>query len=163
MSTRKRAPKASALALDLLNALASLRGGLRQWTQSNIPSDRGLTVPRATLLLGLSLKTEAAGMSELGEALGMSPRNMTVLVDGLESEGLVRRVRHPDDRRVRLVELTAAGERVAKREVGPSRSAAASLFDDLTPKEQKELLRLLEKVADGLRERGFDVPTRPRG
>ncbi|TQE27905.1 MarR family transcriptional regulator [Streptomyces ipomoeae] len=130
---------------------------------ANIPADGGMTVPRATLLMGLTLKSEPAGMGELGEPLGMSPRNMTVLVDGLEKEGLVRRVSHPHDRRVKLVELTPAGRRVVEQELGPSHAAAAALFDDFTPEERAELLRLLVKVGDSLRTRGIDVPSPGQG
>jgi DNA-binding MarR family transcriptional regulator len=143
---------------QLLAGFAHLRKGLRQWLLANMPAGGGMTVPRASLLLGLTLKSEPAGMSELGESLGMSPRNMTVLVDGLEKDGLVRRVSHPHDRRVKLVELTQAGRQVAEQELGPSQLAAAALFDQFTPEERDELLRLLEKVADSLRERGIAVP-----
>lgn len=148
---------------QLLAGFASLRKGLRQWMHTNIPADGGMTVPRATLLMGLTLKSEPAGMGELGEPLGMSPRNMTVLVDGLEKEGLVRRVSHPHDRRVKLVELTPAGRRVVEQELGPSHAAAGALFDDFTPEERGELLRLLLKVADSLRARGIDVPSPGQG
>ncbi|MEQ4719798.1 MarR family winged helix-turn-helix transcriptional regulator [Nonomuraea sp. B19D2] len=149
---------------QLLAGLASLGKGLRQWMQANMPAGGGgMTVPRATLLLGLTLKREPAGMSELGEPLGMSPRSMTVLVDGLEKEGLVRRVGHRHDRRIKLVELTEAGRRVVEQELGPSQAAAAALFDDLTPEERGELLRLLVKVADSLRARGIEVPSHDQG
>lgn len=130
---------------------------------ANMPTGSGLTVPRATLLFGLTLKREPAGMSELGEPLGMSPRSMTVLVDGLAKEGLVRRVSHPHDRRIKLVELTKAGRRVAEQELAPSLAAAATLFNDFTPEERGQLLRLLEKLTDSLRARGIDVPSRDRG
>jgi len=149
--------------MQLLGALADLRNGLRQWMLASMPADSRLTVPRATLLLGLSLKRDPAGMSEFGESLGMSPRNMTVLVDGLAKEGLVRRVNHPHDRRIKLIELTPAGREVAEKELGPSQLAAATLFDDFTPEERDEFLRLLEKVADCLRARGMEVPARKRG
>jgi DNA-binding MarR family transcriptional regulator len=152
--SRKAAPTGH----NLLVGFANLRKGLRQWMHANMPSGAGMTVPRATLLLGLTLKSEPAGMSELGESLGMSPRNMTVLVDGLEKEGLVRRVSHRHDRRIKLVELTPAGRRVAEQDLGPSQLAAASLFDDFTAEERADLLRLLEKVADSLRARGIEVP-----
>jgi DNA-binding MarR family transcriptional regulator len=140
-----------------------LHKGLKQWVRSTLPTGGGMTVPRASLLLGLTFKREPSGMSELGEFLGMSPRNMTVLVDGLEKEGLVRRVGHRHDRRIKLVELTPAGRQVAKQELGPSQLAAAALFDDLTPGERAELLRLLAKVADSLRARGIEVPTHDQG
>lgn len=150
--------QASATGLQLLTGFASLRRGLRQWMNLHLPTGGGMTVPRASLLLGLMIKQEPAGMSELGEHLGMSPRNMTVLVDGLEKEGLVRRIAHKNDRRIKLVALTEAGRKVAEQELGPSQLAAASLFDDFTPEERDALLRLLEKLADSLRARGMDMP-----
>ncbi|MEU0407926.1 MarR family transcriptional regulator [Streptomyces griseorubiginosus] len=152
--------RASVNGHQLLAAFTNLGRGLRRWMQATMPTGGAMTVPRATLLMGLTLKSEPAGMSELGESLGMSPRNMTVLVDGLEKEGLVRRVGHERDRRIKLVELTPAGKEVAQRELGPSQAAAASLFDDFTPEERVELLRLLEKVGDILRARGIEMPSR---
>lgn len=156
-TSRKHRP--SVTGQQLLGGLARLGRGPKPWLLANMPTGGGLTVPRMTLLLGLTLKSEAVGMSELGESLGMSPRDMTVLVDGLEKEGLVRRVSHKHDRRIKLVELTRAGRQVAEHELGPSQSAAAALFDDLTAEERGELLRLLEKVADALRARGIEVPS----
>ncbi|AGM27287.1 MarR family winged helix-turn-helix transcriptional regulator [Mycobacteroides abscessus] len=143
---------------ELLFALLKVSKALTQWTRSNIPAGGGMTVPRATVLVGLSIRTEPAGMSELGEYLGMSPRNMTVLIDGLEKENLVRRVPHERDRRITCVEITDEGRKIAKTELGPSEMASAALFDDLSTREQAELLRLLTKVADSLRARGIDIP-----
>jgi DNA-binding MarR family transcriptional regulator len=151
--------RSSATGRQLLAGFANLRKGMRQWMYANMPTGGGMTVSRASLLLGLTLKSEPVGMSELGEPLGMSPRNMTVLVDGLEKEGLVRRVSHQHDRRIKLVELTQAGRQIAEQELRPSQLAAAALFDDFTPEERGELLRLLEKVADSLRARGIEVPS----
>lgn len=39
------------------------------------------------------------------EKLGITPRNVTKLVDELEAEDLVRRLPHPSDQRATLVEL----------------------------------------------------------
>ncbi|OHT81619.1 MarR family winged helix-turn-helix transcriptional regulator [Mycobacteroides saopaulense] len=143
---------------ELLFALLKVSKAATQWTQSNIPTGGGMTVPRATVLVGLSTRTDPIGMSELGDYLGMSPRNMTVLIDGLEREGLVRRTPHARDRRITCVEITDAGSQVAQDQLGPSELASASLFDDLGVKEQAELLRLLGKVSESLRARGIDVP-----
>lgn len=56
------------------------------------------------------------------------------------------------------VEITDTGRKIAKTELGPSELASAALFDDLSTREQAELLRLLIKVADSLRARGIDIP-----
>lgn len=54
-------------------------------------------------------------MSELAESLGVDRPNVTVLVDELEAQGLVRRRPHPTDRRAKLVEATRKGKALARR------------------------------------------------
>lgn len=132
----------------------------RQWVRSNLPEDGGLTVPRATMLIALANKRDRVGMSELGELNGLSPRSMTVLVDGLEKEGLVARYPHESDRRVTLVGITEAGAHLVRTALGPSQTATAEIFNALTPDEQREFLRLLAKLFDAFRERGIDVPVK---
>ena len=43
----------------------------------------------------------------MADALGVSARNVSALVDALETTGYVRRTPHPTDRRAVIVELTA--------------------------------------------------------
>jgi DNA-binding MarR family transcriptional regulator len=57
-------------------------------------------------------------MSALGAARDLTPRSMTGLVHGLEKEGLMRRTRHADDRRVTLVSLTPAGRPACRGHFG---------------------------------------------
>jgi len=54
-------------------------------------------------------------MSELAAALGIDPPNATVVVDDLETLGLVRRRPHPTDRRAKVVEATRKGKEMARR------------------------------------------------
>jgi DNA-binding MarR family transcriptional regulator len=48
-------------------------------------------------------------ITELAELEGLAQPTMTILVQQLEKQGLVRRERHPDDGRVVLVDLTESG------------------------------------------------------
>jgi len=48
-------------------------------------------------------------LSELAEANKLDAPYVTLIVDKLEAHGLVQRQPHPDDRRRKLVTLTAAG------------------------------------------------------
>lgn len=148
---------------DLLPLFGKFALGHKRWVRANLPTGGGMTAPRAMVLLMLANKTEGVSMSDLGELLGMSPRNMTVLADGLEKEGLVRRVPHGRDRRITLVEITDSGREIAKKELGPSHLATAALFDDLTSSERKELKRLLLKLLGSLRARGIEIPTHDQG
>lgn len=71
--------------------------------------ESGLTGPRIQLLwtLGLSGPTTQRA---LAEALDVTARNITGLVDGLVASGHVTREPHPRDRRATLVTPTSAGE-----------------------------------------------------
>jgi DNA-binding MarR family transcriptional regulator len=61
------------------------------------------------------LARQPMSMGELAAALGIDPPNATVVVDDLESLGIVRRRPHPTDRRAKLVEATRKGKEMARR------------------------------------------------
>jgi DNA-binding MarR family transcriptional regulator len=52
-------------------------------------------------------------LGKMGARLQVHPTSVTNLVDGLEQEGLARRLPHPSDRRTTLAEITEAGRRAA--------------------------------------------------
>ena len=119
------------------------------------------TLPRLHLLRVL----QAGGpqiMSALGEHLGVTPRNVTVLVDGLEAEGLARRVQHPQDRRATIVELTDAGQQMIGAAFAAHIDRVAVLFERLTQREQATLLKIVTKLSDELAALGAS-PCEPAG
>jgi DNA-binding MarR family transcriptional regulator len=69
---------------------------------------RGLTGPR-THLLWVLYHGGPATQAHLADAIGVTPRNVTTLVDALEATGFARREAHPSDRRAVLVHLTERG------------------------------------------------------
>lgn len=78
------------------------------------------------------------------------------LFRSLEEDGWIERTPDPADRRARLIALTPAGQAAAERLMDHRRSTARHALAALTPDEQAELLRLVEKLASGL-----DDPDRP--
>ena len=84
-------------------------------------------------------------MNELAALLGCDNSNVTGLIDRLEARGLVTRQPSTNDRRVKHVVLTQAGERLRGRlldRVGqPPRG-----FERLSAVEQRELRDLLRQV-----------------
>jgi DNA-binding MarR family transcriptional regulator len=96
-------------------------------------------------------------MGALGDELGLTPRNMTALVDALEQEGLVARRAHPSDRRAVLVELTEAGLRTAEELLEPRIKELTALFDTLEPAERERFLAAVRTLLDALRDRGVRV------
>lgn len=110
----------------------------------------GLTVTKTHLLWEVHLHGPRA-QQRLAEALGVSPRHVTGLVDALESQGLVRRLPHPQDRRSLLVELTDEGTAtVAGMEQERARDAAA-LVDGMSADEVQALGAGLDGVLVRLR------------
>jgi DNA-binding MarR family transcriptional regulator len=110
----------------------------------------GTTPARARLLMALQCPT-GAQMSEVGARLGVTPRNVTKLVDGLEEEGLLKREPHPHDRRVTLLRLTDKGRQVSHQSMGANWATAAQLYERLSAAERRDLARILRKLLDGLR------------
>ena len=92
-------------------------------------------------------------MRDLGEQLGVSPRNMTALVDALEDAELVVRRPHPTDRRATLVELSAAGTRQAEDALGPRLDAIAELFEGFSAADQQAFATALYRLGVAMRAR----------
>ena len=91
------------------------------------------------------LERGARTLKELADDRGIDAPASTVLINGLEDRGLVRRVQHATDRRAKQVSLTMAGRRmldvVEKITDRPPDSLARLPTDELT-----RLRRTLEKV-----------------
>lgn len=110
----------------------------------------GLTTARAHLLWELAERGPSTQQA-LAAALGVSPRNVTGLVDGLESTAHVRRRPHPGDRRATLVTLTEHGARVAGALREGRDQLAELLFADLPEATSTGLLVGLDAVLERLR------------
>lgn len=73
----------------------------------------GLTASRTHLLWELN-RLGPSTQRELADALDVTARNVTGLVDALEATGFVTRGKHPTDRRATVVTLTDTGARVMR-------------------------------------------------
>jgi len=112
--------------------------------------------PARARLVGILHCSGSQTMAALAEALEVTPRNITGLVDGLEAEGLLARRADPADRRATVIELTATGRRWADRHLGPLTKAVAAAFADLSSRDRRELARLLAAVRWSVEQRSGD-------
>ena len=85
-------------------------------------------------------------LRELAEQLAADPPYVTLIVDDLEERGLVQRTPHPEDRRAKLVQLTAAGRAAAARADAILDEPPAALRD-VPAEDLAALLRVLERLA----------------
>ena len=111
----------------------------------------GLTPARTHLLWELFHRGPSPQRA-LAEALSVTPRNVTGLVDGLEETGYVTREPHPGDRRATLVTLTDHGTDVMTQMQKGQQQFARLLFADLPDHELGVLSQGLAHVLDRLRE-----------
>lgn len=121
-----------------------------RWTRTLIENECGGTPARMRLLGALHCKGPQI-MSNLGDELGVTARQVTNLVDALEKEQLVRRESHPTDRRATVIVITCKGAEMACQFWQPFHNKLAGLFGDLPEPDQRELLRLMESLLDSLR------------
>jgi DNA-binding MarR family transcriptional regulator len=110
----------------------------------------GLTVTKTHLLWEVHHHGPCA-QQRLAEALGVSPRHVTGLVDALESAGFARRLPHPQDRRVLLVELTEQGAATVDQMQQQRARDAAALVDGLAGREVEALRSSLDTILIRLR------------
>ena len=86
-------------------------------------------------------------MGQIAEALACDASNVTGLVDRLEARGLIRRRSSTADRRVKVLELTAAGTRlrstVLERMTKPPESLGR-----LSVSEQRMLVKILKRLLE---------------
>src|SRR5882724_3011841 len=141
-------------ALQIAQAFARFGPAYFKWVKSQFAAC-GISFARMKLLGALHHGGPRI-MSELSEELGVTARNVTALVDALETEGLVRRVPHATDRRATVIELTKTGASHGCQMAGGTHfEAIAALFRDLTADEQNQLLQIVTKLQGLLAQRGF--------
>ena len=111
----------------------------------------GLTPARTHLLWDLYHRGPST-QRILADALGVTARNVTGLVDGLEETGYVTREPYPGDRRATLVTLTDHGTDVMTQMQKAQEEFARLLFADMSDRQLNVLTRGLAQVLDRLRE-----------
>ena len=125
---------------ELAAAAAMFASTFDRWANHQAV-EAGLTAQRLRLLNVVHCRGPQK-MADLAGSLAVTPRNVTALVDGLEADGLIRRVPHSTDRRVTMVELACSAVRV-ESQFRAFQGSMGSLFATLDHDDRRALLRLL--------------------
>jgi MarR family transcriptional regulator for hemolysin len=89
---------------------------------------------------------EPLSQRALADLVGVEGPSMVSMLDRLERDGLVERVASSTDRRVKLVQLTAAGGTVFAEVKKEANAFRAALLDGVDPDELAVATRLLERL-----------------
>lgn len=133
----KPRPELEETFLALRRVMAAMRGRFAATLRAH-----DLTFPQWMLMKSLARRGPLPAR-ELGDSCGLTPANVTGVVDRLEEAGFVTRTRSDEDRRVVFVELTKAGRAKTDQILGVAEGSLASMFEGWSDKELVELRTLL--------------------
>ncbi|ANS67420.1 transcriptional regulator, MarR family [Streptomyces lincolnensis] len=94
---------------------------------------------------------DGASLRELRGRLGLDAGYLSRMAKTLQAQGMVRMSVHPDDNRLRRVELTPAGRTEVKEQNRRAGALAAGLLEGLAPAQRTELTAALATVRRLLR------------
>ena len=107
----------------------------------------GLTAPDAGLLRKIA-SDPGVSQQVLADHLGVMPSRMVLLVDELETKGIVERRRSTEDRRNYALHLTARGHQVLGQLSRVAAEHDESLCAALSKEERVQLRDLCRRIAD---------------
>jgi MarR family transcriptional regulator, 2-MHQ and catechol-resistance regulon repressor len=87
---------------------------------------------------------------ELSEKLLKSSGNVTLVLDNLEKQGWIERIRQSDDRRKIMIHLTPAGKDLILPLFPRVAAEIEQIFSALTPQEQQSLGELTKKLGKSI-------------
>jgi DNA-binding MarR family transcriptional regulator len=105
-----------------------------------------VTLPRFDLMAQLDKAPDGMTLSDLSRRMMVSNGNLTGLVERLVASGHLDRRTSQSDRRAQVISLTALGRAEFRDMAALHEGWIATLFADLTQKDQEELMRLLAKT-----------------
>ena len=111
-------------------------------------AQEGMRRQHFTVLTSLA-EQGPASQAALGRRLWIDRSDLHAILNELELDGLVKRVRDEQDRRRNVVALTPRGVSALKRLDKRVDAAQDALLEPLSATERRELRRLLERLLDG--------------
>jgi DNA-binding MarR family transcriptional regulator len=98
------------------------------------------------VIAALALAETAKSASDLCKGISYDAGAMTRMIDRLESKGLIRRNRRPDDRRVVYLELTEEGTRAYPRMRAVSMAVVNRFLQGFSAAEARQLESFLSRM-----------------
>ena len=134
----------------VINLMRTTRAIEESWIQY-LKRSEGISQSQYNILRILrGARPKALKISEISDRMITRDPDVTRLVDRLIKQGLVRRERGEEDRRVVLVEITPAGLGMLARLDGPAAEYTDGAMAGLKPQQLKTLDALLNEVRAGI-------------
>jgi len=128
--------------LRLLTCTTLIEGEVR----SRLRARFDVTLPRFDLMAQLDKAPDGMTLSDVSKRMMVSNGNVTGLVERLVVSGHLDRRTSLTDRRVQMIRLTKVGRAEFRKMAAEHETWIADMFAELTPKDVRELMRLLAKA-----------------
>lgn len=102
--------------------------------------------PTKSHILGMLLREQRCMAVDVARQLSLSSGATTIVLNQLESEGLIQRVRSEEDRRIVWLSLTEDGEQLANSLNANRGRMTWELLQALTEEEQQQMIGMLKKI-----------------
>lgn len=108
--------------------------------------EHGLTTMQAMTLLHTNNESPRS-MSTFCKMYDCDASNITGIIDGLEKKGLVSRQDHPKDRRIKIIYLEKAGQKMKEALIKSIAKSSADLLSPLNQQETDQFVAIVHKLA----------------
>ena len=107
----------------------------------------GLSLAQMTVLMHLYYQG-ASEVMNFCEMMQVSPAGASQMIERMVQQGVVQRSEAPDDRRVRLVNLTEAGRALVQESITARQAWLENLTAGLSPHEREQIITALKKLTE---------------
>lgn len=108
--------------------------------------DAGISGVKLFVLMNIINNEGPMSISQLARIMRFGKSNATQIVDRMETDGLVRRVRNPEDRRGVVIEITDEGQARLNEGLQVRSRVAQELMGDISEEEMNQMIARLEKL-----------------
>jgi DNA-binding MarR family transcriptional regulator len=132
---------------------ALVRTHARLWEQveTQMRLSSGLTMARYDVLMHLDMAGGRLRLTELAQAILLSPSGLSKLLDRMEAAGLIRREPDPGDARATLAAITPHGRAVVREARLRHHAWLQQAFGDvLDDRDVADLTRVMQRIAGSL-------------
>lgn len=114
-----------------------------------ILTEADLTLPQYALLNQLAAGG-AVSMTDISEKLHITKPAVTNLTDRLETNKFIKRIEHPNDRRVFLLEIQPKGEKIVRRIQTQILEFLLKTLNRFEPAERKTIIKFYALLAQNM-------------
>lgn len=108
--------------------------------------EAGISGVKLFVLMNLIDNTGPMSISQIAEFMRSGKSNATQIVDRLEADGLVQRIRNPQDRRGVVIEVTDEGKRRLNEGLEVRNRVAQELMGHISEDEMNRMIEQLEML-----------------